>query len=106
MIFIKTELDKDIYDMALNKFTSEQLHRFGYLIAYDNKYVNCIKKIKKCALKIINNKYYLIMVIEPEPTNSYVDLSDNDNGITNPENFRKFCEWADRVIKGIEDEKN
>lgn len=99
------ELDEMAYDM-ISHFDADMLFRYGYITAYDKRYIKDITQYKRTCLKIINSKYYLIMVIKPEPTNAYIDLSNNDNSIANPENFRKFCEWADRVIKGIEDEKN
>lgn len=105
MIFIKEQLNKDDYD-RLNQLSPQELFAIGKIKGFHKRYFKCIKNYKKCAVKIINNKYYLIIVIKPELTNSYVNLSDNDNSITNPENFRKFCEWADRVIKGIENEQN
>ena len=98
MIFIKNKLNKDGYNMISKNMTPEQLYRFSYMVAYHNKYVSCKKNLKKCALKIINNKYYLIMVIESKPTNSYVDTGEKENS----EALQKFYEWADKIMEELE----
>lgn len=85
------------YDM-ISHFDADMFFRFGYITAYDKRYVKDITQYKRTCIKKINDKYYLIMVIKPEDKNSYIDTTEKEDS----EALQKFYEWADRVIENID----
>lgn len=101
MIFIKEQLNKDDYD-RLSQLSPQELFAIGKIKGFHKKYFKCIKNYKKCAVKIINDKYYLIIVIEPTPNNSYIDTTEKEDS----EALQKFYKWVDRVMEGLENEQN
>lgn len=96
MIFIKEQLNKDYYD-KLNQLSPQELFVIGKIKGFYEGYFKCTKNFKKCAVKIINDKYYLIMIIEPTPSNSYVDTTEREDSKA----LQRFYEWADRVMENI-----
>ena len=98
----KKELNKISYDMFMSRFNADMLFRFGYITAYDKKYIKDITQYKRTCIKKINGKYYLIMIIKPENKNSYIDTEEKEES----EALQKFYEWADKIMEGLEDEKN
>lgn len=87
------------YDM-ISHFDADMLFRYGYITAYDKRYIKDITQYKRTCLKIINSKYYLIMIMKSENKNSYVDTEEKEDSKA----LQKFYEWADKVMEGLEDE--